>query len=262
MADSLSAVMLEGGHQSCIEYPMPQMFDIAGRRPTRLAWLYELLLRACSPLHQAFWAWGTTPEDHAMSWPCDSHIEPPRVGYYRGVEVMAPPEIVYRWLCQIRVAPYSYDLFDNFGRRSPQRLTPGLSRLAVGQPLLVMFRIVEFEENEHITVVSETYKWLSGQKLAMTYRVLPCTPTSCRIVSKLVVHNGPDTYLNRLRREYTAIGELPLMRKQLLSMKRLAEKQSLEQLAGRRHLPDDRLAVGPRKSLSVGELVAQSPDGE
>lgn len=223
------------------EYPMPQMFDIAGRRPTRLGWLYNRLERACSPLHRAFYAWGTTAEERSMSFPCDAYVIAPRVGYFRALEVMAPQEIVYRWLCQIRVAPYSYDWFDNFGRPSPRQLTPGLGRLAVGQPLLVMFRIVEFEENEHITVLGETYEWLAGQKMAMTYRVVPCTASSCRIVTKLVAHHGPDTFVNRLRREYAPIGELPLMRKQLLSMKRLAEQQFLEQCANGRRAPADNL---------------------
>ena len=117
-------------------------------------------------------------------------------------------------------------------------------------------------ENEHITAQGETFEWVAGQKLAMTYLVVPLTASSCRIVSKLSGHYGPLTYLNRLRREYAPIGELPLMRKQLLTMKKLAERQFLEELAdGRRRLAD-RPASGGDPLASVGELVAQPPDGQ
>src|ERR1700679_1977085 len=121
--------------QALVEHPMPQMFDITGRRPSRLRWLYDRLERVGSSLHRMFYGWGTTEEDRAMSFPCDSYVGSPRVSYYRAVEVLAPAEIAYRWLCQIRVAPYSYDWLDNFGRQSPRQLTPGLERLAVGQTL-------------------------------------------------------------------------------------------------------------------------------
>jgi hypothetical protein len=217
------------------EYPMPQMFDVAGRHPTRLRWLYRQLVRICTPLHGTFHAGWTLEEDRVRSFPCDDHVLSPLVSCYRGVEVRAPCELVFRWLCQIKIAPYSYDWFDNFGRQSPRELTPGLGLLAVGQPFLVMFRIVDFVENEHITMVGETFEWIAGQRLAMTYRVVPSTAGSCRIVVKIVSHNGPVTFLNRLRRDFIPLGEFPLMRKQLSTIKRLAENQFREELAdGRR----------------------------
>jgi hypothetical protein len=221
------------------EHPMPQMFDIAGRHPTRLRWLYRQLVRFCSPLHDAFHA-GWTPEgDRARSFPCDDYITSPVVSCYRGIEVQAPCELVFRWLCQIRVAPYSYDWLDNFGRQSPRELTPGLGPLAVGQPFLVMFRVVDFVENEHITTIGETFEWIAGQRLAMTYRVVPSTAGSCRVVVKIVAHNGPETYLNRLRRDFVPLGEFLLMRKQLSTIKQLAEKQFLEELADDSHVASD-----------------------
>jgi hypothetical protein len=230
--------------EALVEDTMPMMFNLSGRRPTRLRWLYRQVQRACAPPHELFHAGGATAQERAAPFPCDALLEAPLVSYYRGIEVQAPKEIVFRWLCQIRVAPYSYDWFDNFGRESPRQLTPGLQRLEVGQALLVMFRIVDFAENEHITVVGETFEWIAGQRIAMTYRVVPCGPSSCRIVTKLAAHNGPHTFLNHLRRELIPIGELPLMRKQLLTMKQLSEQQFQEELADGRRLPVNGQASG------------------
>ena len=57
--------------------------------------------------------WGTTPDERAINFPCDLFMEQPDAAYYRGVTVRASPELIFRWLCQIRVAPYSYDWIDN-----------------------------------------------------------------------------------------------------------------------------------------------------
>ena len=67
----------------------------------------------------------------------------------------APVETLFRWLCQLRVAPYSYDWLDNRGRRSPRTLTPGLEELEVGQRFMTIFRLAEFEPGRSITVVHD-----------------------------------------------------------------------------------------------------------
>ena len=66
--------------------------------------------------------WGVTPDETRRRYPCDEIAPDPVLQAWRGVTVRAEPEQVWLWVKQIRLAPYSYDWIDNFGRRSPQRL--------------------------------------------------------------------------------------------------------------------------------------------
>ena len=96
--------------------------------------------------------WGTTPEEERLAFPGDRFREHWDAMYNRGVTIQAPPGNIFRWLCQLRVAPYSYDWIDNLGRRSPRALTPGAEDLAVGQLFLVGFELVDFQYNRHLTL--------------------------------------------------------------------------------------------------------------
>ena len=70
----------------------------------------------------------------------------------RGVDVAAPADVVYRWVCQFRAAPYSYDWIDNLGRRSPRRPLPWCWDLEVGQTFSRIFTLESFVVGEHLTV--------------------------------------------------------------------------------------------------------------
>src|SRR5579862_7537973 len=98
------------------------------------------------------WSWGATPAERAEPYPCEGLLPGPTASMFRAADIGAPPDVVYRWLCQLKVAPYSYDWLDNRGRRSPRALTPGLDNVAVGQRLII-FTVVEFEPGRHITAV-------------------------------------------------------------------------------------------------------------
>ena len=72
--------------------------------------------------------WGGAPDEITRDYPADSYLAG-RPGLRtealtRAVTVRAPAELTYRWLCQIALAPYSYDWLDNLGRQSPRELTP------------------------------------------------------------------------------------------------------------------------------------------
>jgi hypothetical protein len=168
--------------------------------------------------------WGSSPAERAASFPCDDLIESPDRVLFRAIDIEAPATLVYRWLCQMRVAPYSYDWIDNLGRSSPRQLIDGLDRLEVGQQFLI-FRLAAFEPGRSITLDSTT-PWFG--RVAITYRVEPVDEARTRLVVKLafVAPTGPLGVVGRL---LLPAGDLVMMRKQLCTFRDLAERDAREQ---------------------------------
>ncbi len=166
-------------------------------------------------------SWNVVAADRARRYPCERYAGPGGERFLRAVDVQADPATVFRWVCQLRVAPYSYDLVDNLGRRSPRSLTPGADRLEVGQRFVVVARIVEFEDGRHVTALSAP----DGSRLlgpvAFTYEVRP-GPSGARLVAAMCV--GAHGRLQRAVRAALGWGDLVMMRKQLLTLKVLAER--------------------------------------
>ena len=117
-------------------------------------------------------SWGETAAERAAAYPCDGLIADPHQEAWRAIDVDAPAPLVWRWLCQLRVAPYSYDWIDNWGRQSPRQLTPGLDALAAGQTVMSIFRLVDFARDGHLTmfISDAAAKGVFGD-LAVTYSV-------------------------------------------------------------------------------------------
>src|SRR5262249_38701467 len=113
--------------------------------------------------------WGCTEDERRLEFACDRHLTAHDDALFRALTRDAPAPVVFRWLCQMRAAPYSYDWIDNFGRRSPRQLTPGLDQLEVGQSVMTLFDLVDFEIPRHLTIRSRPSR-LFGQ-FAATYLV-------------------------------------------------------------------------------------------
>ena len=75
--------------------------------------------------------WGVSLGETLRPYPCDDFVTSPTLQAWRGVHVEAPAEVVWPWVAQVRLAPYSYDWIDNRGRRSPRDLV-GLPEPQVG----------------------------------------------------------------------------------------------------------------------------------
>lgn len=162
------------------------------------------------------WVWGARPEEAAAPFPCAEHVPDPARRMVRAVGVEADPDVVFAWVGQLRVAPYSYDLVDNLGRRSPRRLL-GLAAPAPGERFLVIFRITAVTPGREITAAGGNR--VTGP-YACTYRVLPDGPGRSRLVARLdMAADGP---LRRSIATATAWGDLVMMRRQLRTLAALA----------------------------------------
>jgi hypothetical protein len=167
-------------------------------------------------------SWGAVPAERAIPLPCDAVMPEPDLVLHRAVDVAAPAELTFRWLCQLRVAPYSYDLLDNRARRSPRTLTPGLDELAVGQRISTIFRLVAFEPGRHITLDLDDPRGLRlFGRVAITYSVQQRGPAASRLLVRLRIAG-----VGRLRRAALAWGDLVMMRKQLRTLATLAERDA------------------------------------
>ena len=142
--------------------------------------------------------WGATRAEARRPYAADHLIDGTMLTMTRAISVAAPPEHTWRWLCQIAVAPYSYDWIDNGGRRSPRTLTPGADDLVLGQPMAIVFELVAFDAPHHWTALTTARGRRLFGPVAMTYaapsrraaplRPIPpststrwctCTPSAC-----------------------------------------------------------------------------------
>ena len=169
--------------------------------------------------------WGTTAAERATPFPNDVPDDERQI-LWRGVDVAAPAPLVFRWLCQMRVAPYSYDWIDNGGRRSPQTLTPGLDALVVGQTFMI-FELLAFEPGVSLTI--ETPPGSRGERLfgrvSITYWARAAGEDRTRLLAKLRVRPRAGLY-GAFTRALLPWGDLVMMRRQLLNFRRLAERDA------------------------------------
>jgi hypothetical protein len=172
-------------------------------------------------------SWGVSEAERLAAFPCDGRCARPDAVLHRGVTVAAPAALVFRWLCQLRAAPYSYDWLDNLGRRSPPTLTPGLERLAPGQVVMSIFELVDFEPGRSLTIASRARGGARGLfgEVWVSYLVEPGPAGDCRLLVKLLVRY-PPTLLGAIVRRVLPLGDLVMMRRQLLTLKRLAERDA------------------------------------
>jgi hypothetical protein len=159
--------------------------------------------------------WGVTGEEVARHYPCDDVVPSPSLQAWRGVTVHATPDVLWPWVRQIQWAPYSYDWIDNLGRRSPRQLldaappAPGEHFTSTaGRP---QGRLLSVEAQVHYT----------GRILGavMSYVLVPADERTTRLLLKIVMRG------HGWLAPVVSVGDLVMARRQLLTLKRLAESR-------------------------------------
>ena len=159
--------------------------------------------------------WGVSDDEVARAYPCDEFAAAPAVRAWRGVSVAAPARTVWQWVAQVRLAPYSYDWIDNRGRRSPRELA-GLPEPRAGERFTAvggrpLGRIVSVTPGKQLTgTIMGAY---------MSYVLVPADGDVTRLLLKVVMKTS------RGRAFWLTLGDLIMARRQLLNLKRLAERQ-------------------------------------
>jgi hypothetical protein len=158
--------------------------------------------------------WGVSDSEIARSYPCDEFVTTPTLQAWRGVTVQAPAEAVWPWVTQVRLAPYSYDWIDNFGRRSPRELV-GIPEPRVGDRFTTsgrreLGRIVSVDPGKELTAT------IMGA--CMSYVLVPRDQYTTRLLLKLTLRTSRWASL------VLSVGDLIMARRQLLNLKLLAEQ--------------------------------------
>lgn len=171
--------------------------------------------------------WGSTPEELARSMRGDEIVRRPIFNATRSVTVKARPEDIWPWIVQIgfwRAGWYTYDLLDNAGRRSAERIVPELQHMAVGDLVPLGpgknsgLRVKEVVPNRSMV-------WWSGKEDRTTWvwSLDPMPDGQTRLLTRV---RAPVTWSEPLSILWLVMFELadfPMMRKCLLGIKRRAE---------------------------------------
>ena len=169
------------------------------------------------------WVWGVPVGSAGLPTP---EVAPGSRRAVRAVAMEAPREVGFLWLCQMRRAPYSYDWLDNFGRRSPRRADPSLTDLAVGQSFMTIFELTDFTDGESLTLRMKAGRptRIFGA-ITLNYRVETITRFRSQLVAALWMP-PIGRVLGKILRYLLAWGDLLMMRKQLLTLAALAERDA------------------------------------
>ena len=158
--------------------------------------------------------WGVSRAETSRAYPCDDFVASPTLQAWRGVYVKAAAEVVWPWVAQVRIAPYSYDWIDNLGHRSPRELA-GLPEPLAGDRFTTaagrsVGRIVSVDHGRQLTGT------IGG--VFMSYVLVPLESGRTRLLLKVVARTI------RWVAPVLSVGDLIMARRQLLNLKQLAER--------------------------------------
>jgi len=192
------------------------------RRIVLLATAFLVVLVALFYLVYRPWqlSWGATADEVTRPMVGDGLVENPTFNATRAVTINAPAELIWPWIVQIgykRAGFYSWDILDNNGIPSAERIMPEYQNLKIGDVVPLSketdAEVIDMESNERLLLVFQ-----SGSTVTWAWALYKIDAERTRLVT-------------RLRWRTTSVVsqfvldafEIIMMRKCLLGIKRRAE---------------------------------------
>jgi hypothetical protein len=170
--------------------------------------------------------WGATDDEVNRSLHGDDIVREPSFNATRAVTIHAPAENIYPWIVQMgvtRAGWYSYDLLDNLGRPSAERILTEHQTIQVGDVIPMSpdgkqgMRVKDFSKNRWMLW------WDNKGDSSWVWEIQPEGETHSRLVTRVRVKYrllSPAIAFNMLVEFFDII----MMRKCMLGIKRRAEK--------------------------------------
>ena len=175
--------------------------------------------------------WGATDEEVARAMPGDDVVKRPTFNATRAITIRARPEEIWPWIVQIgfgRAGFYSYDLLDNLGKPSADRIILELQQIEVGTWIPMSGKVTE--ETAFRVMAFEPNQWMLWKKAASTWawKLISIDEEHTRLIIRLKCHYRwarPTILTDLILME---IGDFPMMRKCLLGIEQRAEMLAAE----------------------------------
>jgi len=171
------------------------------------------------------WAltWGATKDEIARSMAGDAVLKHPAFDATRAVTIEATPEEIWPWIVQIgyrRAGFYSYDALDNDGIPSSEVILPEYQDLEVGDLIPLSksanVRVTELEAPTSLVLLFDVEGTWSDA--TWVWGLYPAGNNRTRLITRLRVN--PRSISSRV---FLDLGEIIMMRKCMLGIKRRAE---------------------------------------
>ena len=175
--------------------------------------------------------WGANDQEINQYMIGDEELNDPEFNTTRTVEIKAPPEEVWPWLVQMGYKKggfYNFDMLDNAGKPSADRIIPEYQDLKVGDLILPLLKVIEIKPKK-----SMLWKFLKGaggwENATWCWGLYETENHNTRLVSRLRQKYKSNSFIGSLMYGFQEITEIFMMRTCLLGIKRRVEEYNKEQ---------------------------------
>jgi hypothetical protein len=202
-------------------------------QPAILAWALTIVYLGALNYRGWHLGWGATAAESTAAMAGDSLIPKPHFAPTRSITIGASPVAVWPWIVQMgygRAGWYSYDRLDNVGRRSATVILPQYQHPKIGDAIPVTGRANDKTAFRVTSVTPEAELLWAKPDATWVWLLRPTVDGGTRLVTRVRArYTGPAAPLSLMLME---IGDFPMMRKCLLSLKLRAEAAPLAATVG------------------------------